>query len=198
MKLEDLQNIFENATDEQLQKINSCFDNSKDKELINQLQEENNTLRTDLTDFKEKVKDLEKNKGNTEEMQTKITELEKELQIKDEQYAKEKEDRQINEVISNVFADKKFINDITKQGYFDKLKTAILDETNKGKSAKELFENMTKDVDNIFINEQQEKVEIPPVGNVGSNKIFTEKQIEAMTVEEINANWDVIKEGVNN
>ncbi|MDE6357911.1 MAG: phage scaffolding protein [Eubacteriales bacterium] len=198
MKLEDLQKIFENATEEHLQKINSCFDNSKDKELINQLQEENNTLRTDLTDFKEKVKDLEKNKGNTEEMQTKITELEKELQIKDEQYAKEKEDRRINEVISDVFADKKFVNDVTKQGYFDKLKTAILDENNKGKSAKELFENMTKDVDNIFINEQQEKIEIPPVGNIGSNKKFTEKQIEAMTVEEINANWDIIKEGVNN
>lgn len=170
MKLEDLQKIFENATDEQLTQIKSFFDNSKDKELINQLQEENNTLRTDLTDFKEKVKDLEKNKGNTEEMQTKITELEKELQIKDEQYAKEKEERQINEIISDVFADKKFVNDVTKQGYFEKLKTAILDENNKGKSAKELFENMTKDVDNIFINEQQEKIIIPAVGNVESKE----------------------------
>ena len=29
---------------------------------------------------------------------------------------------------------------------------------------------MTKDVENIFINEQQEKIEIPAVGNVSTNE----------------------------
>lgn len=198
MKLEDLQKIFENATDEQLNQIKSFYDNTKEKELISQLQEDNNNLRTDLANFKNKVEDLEKNKGNAEELQNKISNLENELKAKEEIYTKEKEDRQINEVISSVFADKKFINDITKQGYFEKLKTAILDESNKGKSAKELFENMTKDVDNIFINEQQEKIEIPPVGNVGTNKVFTEKQLATMSVDEINDNWEDIKKGVIN
>lgn len=198
MKLEDLQKIFENATDEQLNQIKSFYDNTKEKELISQLQEDNNNLRTDLANFKNKVEDLEKNKGNAKELQNKISNLENELKTKEEIYTKEKEDRQINEVISSVFADKKFINDITKQGYFEKLKTAILDESNKGKSAKELFENMTKDVDNIFVNEQQEKIEIPPIGNVGSDKIFTEKQVETMSIDEINANWENIKKGVVN
>lgn len=198
MKLADLQKIFENATEEQLQKIIALFDNSKDKELILQLQDENNNLRTDLADFKTKVTELEKNKGNTEELKNKIAELETELQNKEETYIKEKEDRQINEVIDEVFASKKFVNDITKQGYAGKLKDAILDEKNKGKSAKELFDDMVKDVDNIFINDQQEKIEIPAVGDTGNNKTFTNEQINKMSIDEINANWDNIKKGVAN
>ena len=181
MKLEDLQKILENATEEQLTQINSFYE--KDKELIANLQEENNSLKTDLTEFRNKTKELEKNKNNTEELQAKITELENEMRQKDEAYKKEAEERQLNDVITDVFADKKFVNDITKQGYADKLKQAILDPNNKGKSAKELFETMTKDVENIFINEQQEKVTIPPVGNVSTVTDFDIKLAKAMGVE---------------
>ena len=168
MKLEQLQKIFSDATEEQLNQINNFY--QKDKDTIKNLQEENNNLTTQVAEFKEKVTELEKNQDNSEELQKTIQDLKTKMEEQEEQYKKEAEERQINDVIADVFADKNFINDITKQGYTNKLKEAILDPANKGKSAKELFEAMTKDVENIFINEQQEKVIIPAVGNVESKE----------------------------
>lgn len=194
MKLEDLQKIFENATEEQLTQINSFYE--KDKELIANLQEENNSLTSKNKELSQSIKDLQKNKGNVEELTKNIEDLQNKLNEQEELYRKEQEERQLNDVVADVFADKKFINDITKQGYATKLKEAILDPVNKGKSARELFDAMTKDIDNIFINEQQEKVTIPAVGNTGSGISFTEKQIESMSIDDINANWENIKKGV--
>lgn len=194
MNLTQLQKICENATEEQLNQINNFY--QKDKDTIKNLQEENNNLTTQVAEFKEKITELEKNQGNAEELQKTIQDLKTKMKEQEEQYKKEAEERQLNEVITDVFADKKFINDITKQGYTNKLKEAILDPANKGKSAKELFEAMTKDVENIFTNEQQEKVTIPAVGSTGSGISFTEKQIESMSIDDINANWENIKKGV--
>ncbi|WP_250277376.1 phage scaffolding protein [[Clostridium] colinum] len=194
MKLEQLQKIFENATEEQLSQINNFY--QKDKDLIKSLQEENNSLTTRNTELTQNIKELEKNKGNAEELQKNIEDLQNKLKEQEEIYTKEAEERQLNDVVADVFADKKFVNDITKQGYANKLKEAILDPTNKGKSAKELFDAMTKDVENIFVNEQQEKITIPAVGNTGSGISFTEKQIESMSIDDINANWENIKKGV--
>lgn len=190
MKLEQLQKIFENATEEQLSQINNFY--QKDKDLIKSLQEENNSLTTRNTELTQNIKELEKNKGNAEELQKNIEDLQNKLKEQEEIYTKEAEERQLNDVVADVFADKKFVNDITKQGYANKLKEAILDPTNKGKSAKELFDAMTKDVENIFINENQEKVEIPAVGNVNSQKILTKEQIQSMTADEINKNWELV------
>lgn len=190
MNLTQLQKIFENATDEQLNQINNFY--RKDKDTIKNLQEENNNLVTQVAEFKEKVTELEKNQDNSEELQKTIQDLKFKMKEQEEQYKKEAEERQINDVIADVFVDKKFINDITKQGYTNKLKEAILDPNNKGKSARDLFEEMTKDIDNIFMNEQQEKVVIPAVGNVSSNKILTREQIQAMSTDEINKNWELV------
>lgn len=190
MKLEDLQKIFENATAEQLEQVNSFY--QKDIDLIKNLQEENNSLHTRNTELTQNIKELEKNKGNAEELQKNIEDLQNKLKEQEEIYTKEVEERQLNDVIAEVFADKKFINDITKQGYTEKLKQAILDTSNKGKSAKDLFESMTKDVENVFINEQQEKIEIPSINNSGNQKLLTREQIKNMSSEEINKNWELV------
>lgn len=190
MKLEDLQKIFENATAEQLERVNSFY--QKDIDLIKNLQEENNSLNTRNTELAQNIKELEKNKGNAEELQKNIEDLQNKLKEQEEIYTKEAEERQLSDVIAEVFADKKFINDITKQGYANKLKEAILDTSNKGKSAKELFESMTKDVENVFINEQQEKIEIPSINNSGNQKLLTREQIKNMSSEEINKNWELV------
>ena len=58
MKLEQLQKIFENATEEQLQQVNSFY--QKDKDIIKNLQEENNSLSTQVTELKNDISELEK------------------------------------------------------------------------------------------------------------------------------------------
>ena len=51
---------------------------------------------------------------------------------------------------------------------------------------------MTKDVENVFINEQQEKIEIPSINNSGNQKLLTREQIKNMSSEEINKNWELV------
>ena len=194
MKLEQLQKIFENATEEQLQQINSFY--QKDKDIIKNLQEENNTLSTQVTELKNDISELEKNKGNLEELQKNINELQEKLKTQEETYKEEAEERKINDLINAVVLTKKWTNEATKSYYTQKLKEQLTNKENVGKSAEELLADMTKDVDNVYINEQQEKIEIPAVGNIGNSGTFTAKQIETMSSDEINKNWDNIVKGV--
>ena len=194
MKLVQLQKIFENATEEQLQQVNSFY--QKDKDIIKNLQEENNTLSTQVTELKNDISELEKNKGNSEELQKNINELQEKLKMQEETYKKETEERKINDLINEVISTKKWTNEATKLYYTQQLKEELTNKENVGKSAEELLTAMTKDVDNVYINEQQEKIEIPAVGNTGNNVAFTAKQLETMSSDDINKNWDNIVKGV--
>ena len=69
--------------------------------------------------------------------------------------AKEKakaEDDILTKNINEVFGDKKFVNDYTKNSIVNEIKTALKDSANVGKSAKDLFEEITKDKEGIFDN----------------------------------------------
>ena len=55
------------------------------------------------------------------------------------------EDDALTKNIISVFGDKKFVNDYTKNAIIGDIKTALKDSNNAGKSAKDLFEELTKD-----------------------------------------------------
>ena len=58
---------------------------------------------------------------------------------------------------------KEFVNEFTRNHFVAELKKAIADPANKGKRAVKLFEEMTKDLDGIFRNPQQEPLKLPGV-----------------------------------
>lgn len=147
--------------------------------------------RDELKTAKETIATLEANKGDTEALQA---ELDKYKQAEAERSRKEQEaqaDAILTRVAEEAVADKKFVNDYTRDHFVQAIKTALNDPANRGKGAAELFAEMTKDATGIFVNPQQEPLKIAPVG--GKNQHYTHEQIRAMTPDEINANFDAIK-----
>lgn len=63
-----------------------------------------------------------------------------------------KDDEILTNNIISAFGDKKFVNDFTRDAIVKEMKTALNDDANKSKSYKDLFEEITKDKTDIFLN----------------------------------------------
>lgn len=160
MKREDLVDF----TDEQKDLVMSLYGKAmtkKDKEIetLNnskkELENKVNTYETKINEFNETAKENADWKVKYEELQTSINEQEAKLKAKEE-------DDILTNNINAVFGDKKFVNDFTKNAIMNEIKTALKDNANLGKSAKDLFEEMTNGKDGIFANPNQ-VVDMPEI-----------------------------------
>lgn len=149
-----------------------------DKETIDTIMAEHGKL---ITKAKEKTQDLE---NKVKEYETKIGELSSKAEdntkvqeeldnlkksiAENEAKAKAKaEDDALTKNITSAFGDKKFVNEYTKNAIIGDIKTALKDSNNAGKSAKDLFEELTKDKEGIFDNPNK-GVSTPPTGDVNT------------------------------
>ena len=66
-----------------------------------------------------------------------------------------KDDELLTNNIIQAFGDKQFVNEYTKNAIINDIKIGLKDENNGGKSAKDLFEEYTKDKSDIFVNPNQ-------------------------------------------
>ncbi len=73
-----------------------------------------------------------------------------------------KDDEVLTTNIIQAIGDRKFVNDFTKNAIVKEIKVALNDDANKGKSAKDLFEEITKDKTDIFVNPNQ-MVDMPSI-----------------------------------
>lgn len=137
-----------------------------DKETIETIMYEYGKLTTEA---KEKTQELE---NKVKEYETKIDELsskaetntkvQEELdtlkkQIAEEKKQKEQEDLEetLNKNVLEAIGDKEFVNERTKNAIINEVKTALQDKANVGKSAKDIFETITKDSTDIFKNKNE-------------------------------------------
>lgn len=77
-----------------------------------------------------------------------------------EKERKEEEDKKIfeenlNKNVLEAIGDKEFVNERTKNAIINEVKTALQDKANVGKSAKDIFETITKDSTDIFKNKNK-------------------------------------------
>jgi hypothetical protein len=83
------------------------------------------------------------------------------MKAKEEQRIKDEKAKKDDEILTNniieAFGDKQFINEYTKNAIINDIKNGLKDENNGGKSAKDLFEEITKDKSDIFANPNQFK-----------------------------------------
>ncbi len=135
-----------------------------DKETIDTIMAEHGKL---ITEAKEKAKDLEdkiKNyeakigelndkAKNSEEIQKELDTLKSEIAEEKKQKEQEDLDNKLNANILEAIKDKDFVNERTKNSIVNEIKTALQDKANVGKSAKEIFDSLTKDSTDIFKNE---------------------------------------------
>lgn len=110
------------------------------------------------------------NSDEMENLKNKIAEYEqKEADRTAKEKAKAEEDILIKN-ITEAFGDKKFVNDFTKNAIMDEIKTALKDSANLGKSAKDLFEEITNGKDGIFANPNK-MVDMPGVDENVENAV---------------------------
>ena len=107
--------------------------------------------KTTINDLKAQIEKAPKS-DEMESLKTKIAEYEQKEADRTAQLKAKQEDDILTKNINEVFGDKKFVNDFTKNAIVDQIKTALKDSANMGKSAKDLFEEITNGKDGIFAN----------------------------------------------
>lgn len=139
-----------------------------DKETIDTIMAEHGKL---ITEAKEKTQELE---NKVKEYETKIGELsskaetntkvQEELDTLKKQIAEEKKQKEqkdleatLNKNVLEAIGDAEFVNERTKNAIINEVKTALQDKANVGKSAKDIFETITKDSTDIFKNKNELK-----------------------------------------
>ena len=136
-------------------------------------------LKNDLSQRDETIKKLEEASGDAEATRK---ELERYKQEEADRKKAEKEaetDRILTEAAEQALDGKEFVNEFTRNHFVAELKKAIADPANEGKGAVKLFEEMTKDMDNIFRNPQLEPLKLPGVDKHGFGSMSIEHMISA-------------------
>ena len=82
-----------------------------------------------------------------------------EMEAKEQQRIADEKAKKDDEILTNniiqAFGDKQFVNEYTKNAIINDIKAGLKDENNGRKSAKDLFEEYTKDKSDIFVSPNQ-------------------------------------------
>lgn len=145
-----------------------------DSELIDTIMAEHGKLVTkdkeELQTLKGQMKELKENSKNAEELQAKYDELVKANEEREATKKAKEEDTILTNNVIEAIGDKKFVNDYTKNSIINEIKTALKDSANVGKSAKDLFTEITEGKDGLFANPNQ-VVDMPSIDESVENTV---------------------------
>lgn len=139
---------------------------SKAKETM---QKEIDNYKTTIDDLKEQIEKAPKS-DDLETLKTKIAEYEQKEAERQQKAQAEEQDRILTNNILEAIGEKKFVNEYTKNSIINEVKKQLSDTNNAGKSAKDIFESITKDQTDIFANPNKMS-DMTPMGNDPDNKI---------------------------
>ena len=143
---------------------------SSEKAKIDDLTSKLEASNTKITEYETKVANLEKVSTDSAKVQKELDDLKQSIAENEAKAKAKAEDEILTKNITSAFGDKKFVNEYTKNAIIGDIKTALKDSNNAGKSAKDLFEELTKDKDGIFSNPNP-GVSTPPTGDVNTGLV---------------------------
>lgn len=121
--------------------------------------------KSTIDELKEKIK----NAPSSEELEN-LKNTIADMEAKEEKRLADEKAKKDDEILTNnilqAFGDKQFINDYTKNAIIADIKAGLKDSNNGGKSAKDLFEEITKDKSDIFANPNK----IPDMEGMGDSE----------------------------
>lgn len=135
--------------------------------LITEAKEKTQELENKVKDYETKIGELSSKAETNTKVQEELDNLKKSIAENEAKAKAKAEDEILTKNITSVFGDKKFVNEYTKNAIISDIKTALKDSNNAGKSAKDLFEELTKDKEGIFDNPNK-GVSTPPTGDVNT------------------------------
>ncbi len=160
------------------------------KIINNEIDKTKEEFKTEIDGYKEKIKTLEESvetlpdSNELEELKTELQKMKEAEEERTKLAKQEEEDKALTSKIIEVIGEKEFVNDYTKKSVINEIKSAINDEANKGKSYKDIFEELTKDKEGIFVNPNT--VEIPPAGDINktSSREAHERELMGLNTKE--------------
>lgn len=120
----------------------------------NNMRKENEDLKATIDDLKEQVNKAPKS-DEIESLKSKIAEYETKEKERKEEEDKKIFEENLNKNVLEAIGDAEFVNERTKNAIINEVKTALQDKANVGKSAKDIFETITKDSTDIFKNKNE-------------------------------------------
>ena len=130
------------------------FVNTETQKVETKYQGDIENYKTTIDDLKSQIEKAPKS-DEMESLKSKIADYEQKEADRIANEEAKKQDDILTNNINQVFGDKKFVNDFTKNAIMNEIKTALKDSANMGKSAKDLFEEITNGKDGIFENPNQ-------------------------------------------
>ena len=115
------------------------------KEKITTLEADKAALTEAQTKLQEQLKDLQASSGDLETYKSKVTELTTTLESEREAVAKKNAEEQLSATVNEFFADKHFVNDITKNAIRSELVSKLQTDAARGHGVSELFDSIVKD-----------------------------------------------------
>lgn len=166
MTRENLKKIIEGITDEQISAVLdiNTSDIGKAKRDYDDLKERVGTLEGEKKDLKGTITDLKNNAKYDEDYKKLYEDLKGDIEEKERNAQKAREDKDLTAAIEAVFGDREFSSDYVRKGIIADMKTEIAKPDNKGKGYAEIFEGLTKDKEGIFKNPN------PPANMPGMGK----------------------------
>lgn len=122
----------------------------------NNMRKENEDLKATIDDLKEQVNKAPKS-DEIESLKSKIADYETKEKERKEEEDKKIFEENLNKNVLEAIGDKEFVNERTKNAIINEVKAALQDKANVGKSAKDIFEAITKDSTDIFKNKNELK-----------------------------------------
>lgn len=122
----------------------------------NNMKKENEDLKATIDDLKEQINKAPKS-DEIESLKSKIAEYETKEKERKEEEDKKIFEENLNKNVLEAIGDAEFVNERTKNAIINEVKTALQDKANVGKSAKDIFETITKDSTDIFKNKNELK-----------------------------------------
>lgn len=135
--------------------------------LITEAKEKTQGLENKVKDYESKIGELSSKAEDNTKVQEELDNLKKSIAENEAKAKAKAEDDALTKNITSAFGDKKFVNEYTKNAIVNDIKTALKDSNNAGKSAKDLFEELTKDKEGIFSNPNP-GVSTPATGDVNT------------------------------
>lgn len=115
------------------------------KEKITTLEADKATLTEAQTKLQEQLKELQASSGDLETYKSKVTELTTTLESERAAVAKKNAEEQLSATVNEFFADKHFVNDITKNAIRSELVAKLQTDAARGHGVSELFDSIVKD-----------------------------------------------------
>lgn len=122
----------------------------------NNMKKENEDLKATIDDLKEQINKAPKS-DEIESLKSKIADYETKEKERKEEEDKKIFEENLNKNVLEAIGDAEFVNERTKNAIINEVKTALQDKANVGKSAKDIFEAITKDSTDIFKNKNELK-----------------------------------------